>query len=294
MIKRVIEISHRSHCAAKQGQLQVIQGEQTNSIPIEDMGVLILNSPQSTYSHASLAQCVEQNVNVILCNEKHLPCGMFLPLDCNTLQSKYMALHLGVATPTKKRLWQSIIRAKLRAQARLLEEVNGKGGQLAAMAGRVRSGDPDNYEAQGARYYWKSLYGSEFRRVHRGGRGINGLLNYGYAIIRASLARAIVAVGLHPSFGIHHHNQNNAFCLVDDLIEPIRPLVDRTVYHISRTAPVSDELSPQVKVQILSLLSQRVRMDKKSNPLMIAFHHYATSLRGVYAKEQTRLQIPQV
>ena len=271
----------------------VQSGTQKTAIPIEDIGMLILNSPQSTYSHASLTQCVEHNVALIVCDNKHLPCGMFLPFNAHSLQSKYMALQIQVPTPTKKRIWQSIVRAKIRAQSQVLQQCGASAARLATMAGKVRSGDPDNYEAQAARYYWPALFGPDFRRT-RYGTGVNPLLNYGYAIVRAAVARAIAGAGLHPSFGIHHHNQNNAFCLADDLIEPIRPLVDKKVYELWQQDSTVTEVSTAIKVTLLELLKQSVHLNTGATPLMSALQHYASSFRKVLAKETARLNIPRI
>jgi CRISPR-associated protein Cas1 len=178
----------------------------------------------------------------IVSNEKHLPAAMMLPLSTHSTQTERFARQAAVSLPTRKRAWQQIVQAKLRAQARLLEEVTGKDWALGLMAGKVRSGDPDNLEAQAARIYWQALFGKEgassaagtFRRDPEG-EGINLFLNYGYAVLRAIVARALCASGLHPSLGVHHHNRYDTFCLADDLMEPFRPLVDRVVARIHLT-----------------------------------------------------------
>ena len=291
MIKRVIEIESRAYCSVHHRQLCVKGDKKERSVPLEDVGVLILNSPQSSYSHAVLSECASRNVALVLCNDKHLPCGLFVPFDGNSTQSRIMALQLLVTEPTKKRLWQSIVRAKLRAQAALLKKCGIDDNRLYFMAGKVRSGDPDNYEAQGAQLYWKRLFGTSFRRRQQG-EGINALLNYGYAVVRAALARALVATGLHPSLGIHHHNQYNAFCLVDDLIEPLRPAVDNTVFGISKNHDNKPSLNSDTKIALLETLSETTKVDNRSYPLMVAMQMYTSSLHKVFAKEQRSLAIP--
>jgi hypothetical protein len=182
----------------------------------------------------------------IVSNEKHLPAAMLLPLSTHSTQTERFARQAAVSLPTRKRAWQQIVQAKLRAQARLLEETTGADQGLHVMAGRVRSGDPDNLEAQAARVYWPALFGKEasgeaFRRDPEG-EGINVHLNYGYAVLRAIVARALCASGLHPSLGVHHHNRYDTFCLADDLMEPFRPLVDRVVAGLRHSRlPSSDE-----------------------------------------------------
>jgi CRISP-associated protein Cas1 len=183
---------------------------------------------------------------LIVSDEKHLPAAMLLPLSTHSTQTERFARQAAVSLPTRKRAWRQIVQAKLQAQARLLEEIIGKDGGLGLMAGKVRSGDPDNLEAQAARIYWQALFGKDnpdspgqvFHR-DREGEGVNPHLNYGYAVLRAIVARALCAAGLHPSLGVHHHNRYDTFCLADDLMEPFRPLVDRVVARL----PLKSEIS---------------------------------------------------
>jgi CRISPR-associated protein Cas1 len=206
---------------------------QTQTIPFADIAVLVTSHPQISFTQAVLAGLAAAGGMFIVSNEKHLPAAMLLPLSTHSTQTERFARQAAVSLPTRKRSWQQIVQAKLRAQARLLEETTGADQGLRQMAARVRSGDPDNLEAQAARTYWQALFGEgpsgePFRRDPEGG-GINVHLNYGYAVLRAIVARALCASGLHPSLGVHHHNRYDTFCLADDLMEPFRPLVDRVV-----------------------------------------------------------------
>jgi CRISPR-associated protein Cas1 len=213
---------------------------QSQTIPFADIAVLVTSHPQVSFTQAVLANLAASGGMFIVSNEKHLPAAMMLPLATHSTQTERFARQAAVSLPTRKRAWQQIVQAKLRAQARLLEEATGKDWGLGPMAGKVRSGDPDNLEAQAARIYWQALFGQgapgeAFRRDPEGG-GINLYLNYGYAVLRAIVARALCASGLHPSLGVHHHNRYDTFCLADDLMEPFRPLVDRVVAHLCRAA----------------------------------------------------------
>ena len=219
---------------------------QTQTIPFADIAVLVTSHPQICFTQAVLAGLAAAGGMLIVSNEKHLPAAMLLPLSTHSTQTERFARQAAVSLPTRKRAWQQIVQAKLRAQARLLEETTGGDAGLRLMAGKVRSGDPDNLEAQAARIYWQALFGKgalgePFRRDPEG-EGINVHLNYGYAVLRAIVARALCAAGLHPSLGVHHHNRYDTFCLADDLMEPFRPLVDRVVARLRRSSlPSSDE-----------------------------------------------------
>jgi CRISPR-associated protein Cas1 len=219
---------------------------QTQTIPFADVAVLVTSHPQISFTQAVLSGLAAAGGMFIVSNEKHLPAAMLLPLSTHSTQTERFARQAAVPLPTRKRAWQQVVQAKLRAQARLLEETTGADQGLRQMAGRVRSGDPDNLEAQAARIYWQALFGKNasgeaFRRDPEGG-GVNVHLNYGYAVLRAIVARALCASGLHPSLGVHHHNRYDTFCLADDLMEPFRPLVDRVVARLRRSAlPSPDE-----------------------------------------------------
>lgn len=292
MIKRIVEISNPARLSLKNQQMMVDrEGFDLAAVPIEDIGVLILDHPQITHTQGLLAACSENNVALLVCSEKHLPSAILLPLEGNSLHSKIIAQQAQVTEPTCKRLWQAIVRAKIREQAKALLLSTGDDSPLPAYAKRVKSGDTENIEGQAARIYWQKLFGQDFRRDPKT-PGINTLLNYGYAVMRAAVARAIVSTGLHPSLGLHHHNQYNSFCLADDLVEPLRPAVDLKVYELCKKLPEEPALTTENKRVLLETLSADCVMNGQRLPLMTSLHHYAASVRKVICGEHKRMEIP--
>ncbi|MCK6467739.1 MAG: type II CRISPR-associated endonuclease Cas1 [Candidatus Brocadia sinica] len=292
MIKRIVEISNPARLSLKNQQMVVDrEGFDLAAVPIEDIGVLILDHPQITHTQGLLAACSENNVALLVCSEKHLPSAILLPLEGNSLHSKIIAQQAQVTEPTCKRLWQAIVRAKIREQAKALLLSTGDDSPLPAYAKRVKSGDTENIEGQAARIYWQKLFGQDFRRDPKT-PGINILLNYGYAVMRAAVARAIVSTGLHPSLGLHHHNQYNSFCLADDLVEPLRPAVDLKVYELCKKLPEEPALTTENKRVLLETLSADCVMNGQRLPLMTSLHHYAASVRKVICGEHKRMEIP--
>lgn len=299
MIKRTLEISRDpAYLSVRLGQLQLRHGNQlTASFPCEDLGVVVVDQPQTTYSHAALTTLLEHDAAVVLCGRNHLPCGMLLPLGEHTLVVPRLRAQVNASLPTKKRLWSEIVRAKILAQAANLNPDGAAYGRLREFARQVRSGDPDNREAQAARAYWAAWLvdwpnadaGCDFRR-DPDLPGLNALLNYGYAIARAAVARAIVAAGLHPALGLHHRNRSNAFCLADDLMEPLRPLVDARVRELAAEGEL--ELTQPVKGQLLDLLTVEMRTGDFAGPLLVALHRYVSSLVGVLERRSRGLSIP--
>ena len=299
MIKRTLEISNEpAHLALRHDQLQLRRGDEVAaSFPCEDIGFVVIDHPQVTYSHAALSRLVERDAVVILCGPNHLPAGLLIPLSDHTQVVWRIQLQVDVAQPVKKRLWQQLVRAKIHAQRENLLPDSTAGLRLQRLESEVRSGDPDNREAQAAKVYWsawlmQSPEAVEALTFHRDpdGVGINGLLNYGYAIIRAALARAIVSAGLHPALGLHHSNRSNAFCLADDLIEPLRPFVDSTVRRLAFAG--ENELTQTVKAELLGLLTEEVRTGDFAGPLTVALHRYIGSLIKCYSGETRNLEIP--
>jgi CRISPR-associated protein Cas1 len=284
---------------------------QTHTVPFADIAVLVTSHPQISFTQAVLAGLAAAGGLLIVSNEKHLPAAMMLPLSTHSTQTERFARQAAVSLPTRKRAWQQIVQAKLRAQARLLEEVSGEDRGLGTMAGKVRSGDPDNLEAQAARIYWQGLFGEErsgepaeaFRRDPEG-EGINLYLNYGYAVLRAIVARALCASGLHPSLGVHHHNRYDTFCLADDLMEPYRPLVDRVVARLhlksensnaqgARDAsPAANQLDKDAKKAILEGLLVRYTGDGESRTLFDWASRSASSLVALIEDREEQLSFP--
>lgn len=293
MIKRTVEISREpAHLSVHLGQLVLKRnGQAVGSIPCEDLGVVVVDHPQTSYTHAALTRLADSGATVVLCGPNHLPAALVLPLADHTEVVWRVREQLSVKRPVKKRLWQQLVQAKLRAQAANLPHGTPAEKKLLALAGIVRSGDPANVEARGARVYWAHWLPDEAFRRNRDSPGVNAFLNYGYAVVRAAVARAVVAAGLLPALGLHHHNRSNAFCLADDLLEPLRPLVDRRVRLLYVAG--CDELTQNAKAQLLQLLADRVRLDDETGPLMVSLHRMVASLVRCYRGESQRLEIPE-
>jgi len=292
MIKRIVEISSAAYLHTRLGQLVVERDDNDIvQVPLEDLGVLILDNPAIRLSQAMLTACAEQDVVVVMSDSKHLPASVLLPSDGHTLQTKFLAAQASVSLPTQKRLWQEIIKRKICGQADVLANAGMNDVVLRSMVPRVRSGDPDNIEAQAARTYWPLLFGPSFRR-NVGTPGVNALLNYGYAIVRAACARAICGAGLHPSLGIHHHNQYDTFCLADDLVEPLRPIIDAEVLGIVKKDGIDLQINRANRERLLTVLTRPVNVGAQRLPLLSSLHLYAASIRAEIVGERGALAIP--
>ncbi len=314
MIKRTLEISREpAHLSVRNEQLVLKRDGQTvGSVPCEDIGILLVDHPQTTYTHGALAKLAESDAAVVICGRDHLPAAILLPMVDHSQVVWRLDAQLAVSRPLRKQLWKQIVVAKVEAQAANLSTELPAHRKLLALAREVRSGDPSNIEAQAARIYWanwlatsnvEQLETERFRR-DPDATGLNSFLNYGYAVVRAAVARAIVAAGLLPSLGIHHRNRSNAFCLADDLIEPLRPLVDDRVRELYRQG--YDELNQPAKAALLEILADRVALGRakqndgeaNTGPLMVQLHRYVASLVRCYQGEPAsaggvrRLDIP--
>ena len=264
------------------------------TIPLPEVAVLVVAHPQVVMTQAVLAGLAEQGGIVVVCDAKHMPAAMLMPLAGHFVQGERFALQAKASLPTRKRLWQSLVKAKIRAQARALTDLRGDDAGLAQLALRVRSGDPSNVEADAARRYWPALFADpRFRRDRHGG-GPNALLNYGYAALRAIVARAICAAGLHPSLGLQHHNRYDAFRLADDVMEPFRPVVDRAalIHSVSHAPQVS--LDREAKAALVGALMGRFRVAKESRTLFDIAGRTAASLVAVFAGERKTLLLPEL
>ena len=305
MIKRTLYFGNPAYLSLKLKQLVVrlpqTDGEQkdekelTRTVPIEDLGVIILDHKQITITQALLAELLNNNCAVITCDSHQLPTGLFLPLAGNTVQNERFRLQLDASLPLKKQLWQQTIEAKIRNQAAMLRYTTGEEHKnMMKWSESVKSGDTENMEARAAVYYLKTLFPDNpyFVRDHEGD-GANALLNYGYAILRAIVARALVASGLLPTFGIHHHNRYNAYCLADDIMEPYRPYVDRIVYDILDEYPEA-EMSTAIKIKLLNIPVTEVSIGGKRSPLMVAVSHTTSSLVKCFRGESRRLIYPEM
>lgn len=291
MIARIVVVGNPARLSCRLQQLVVDPDDgESATVPLEDLGILILDHPRLTTTQAMWSACAEHNVAVVICDAQHLPTATLTPLSGHTLHSRTLAMQVATKAPARKRLWQAIIRAKIREQGKVLESVMASDSGLKHLITRVRSGDPDNIEAQAARIYWAKLFGPEFRR-RSGSGGRNGALNYGYAILRAAVARAVVGAGLHPAVGIHHHNQYDALCLADDLMEPLRPLVDLEVFLMWRGGD-GDGLDAAHKQRLLAVLGKSCTYRGRQLPVMVALHEYVASIKQAMAGGEYPVEIP--
>jgi CRISPR-associated protein Cas1 len=283
MTNRILEITETAakiHLHLECLRLET-SGHETQRIPIEEVGLLLLANPQVQISAAALQALARAGAAVLLCDEKCLPVAELLPLQNHSLQSERLRMQIAVKEPTKKRLWQQVVQAKLRSQGALLQRLRGNDCGLVAMARHVRSGDMDNCESQGARRYWGALFGDSTFVRDRDAPDQNRFLNYGYAIVRAQVARAICSTGLNPSLGLHHHNRYDAFPLADDLIEPFRVFVDECVVEILRDYGSLAEMTTGIRRILIGLLHKRVSHGGESLHLSNAILKCAQRLSGI-------------
>lgn len=297
MIKRTIEISQEPlHLAVKLDQLQLWRRAPESglvaSIPCEDIGFVVVDNEGATYSHAALSRLVDFGAVVVFCNDKHLPSGLLLSLSDHTEVVWRLNEQIALRKPVRKQLWRQIVVAKIRAQAANLPDDSPARRRLLALAHEVKSGDLTNVEAQAAKLYWSAWLCPEtpFHRDPDSTEGINAMLNYGYAVVRAAVARALVSAGLHPALGLHHRHRGNAFCLADDMLEPLRPLVERAVRALNRAGQTV--LDPAGKRELLSLLTAAVRVGDQTGPLMVGLHRTMASLVRCIQGQAKRLLLP--
>lgn len=294
MIRKTIEFSTPgTRLSVKHRQLVVERPEAPKAtLPIEDLGVVIVDDARATYTQAVFVELLAAGATVLVTGRDHLPAGMMLPLDAHHAQTERHRAQVETGEPVRKRAWQAIVRAKIAQQAAVLVHFTGHHGGLAPMVRRVRSGDPDNIEAQAAQRYWPRLFGKGFRR-DRDAEGENALLNYGYAVVRAALARAIVAAGLIPSLGVHHRHRANPFCLADDLFEPYRPYVDWRVRRMADGGAAPDLSERETRAALLSLLNETILVGGRREPLLLALHTSAASLCRTLTGGDRTLSLPE-
>jgi CRISPR-associated protein Cas1 len=283
-------------------KLQFWEIEETNNeekiitIPIEDIGYVIIDHQQITLTQPLIAGLVENNVALISCDNSHLPTGMLLALHSNTLQSERYKNQLNASEPLKKQLWSQIIQKKIENQAAVLKQTNPQSNylKLIKLSKTIKSGDSTNREGVASALYWKEIFPKidNFLR-DRDGAPPNNLLNYGYALVRASTARGLVAAGLLPTLGLHHHNRYNPYCLADDLMEPFRPFVDYYIYKLLETSNFEQlSLTKEIKTKLLSLLVIDIELDGETSPLTIAVQKTCQSLNKCFSKIQRKLLLP--
>lgn len=312
MIKRTLCFTNPAYLSLKDRQMvirlpeveksdmpDVLKQESVRTIPVEDIGVVVLDNRQITLTHGLLEALLENNCSIVTCDSRSMPVGLMLPLCGNTVQSERFRDQLDASVPLKKQLWQQTVKAKIDNQAAVLAACAGtETGCMRRWSADVRSGDPDNLEGRAAAYYWKSLFAgvpglSSFTR-DRQGIPPNNLLNYGYAILRAVIARSLVSSGLLPTLGIHHHNRYNAYCLADDVMEPYRPLVDSLVFDIVNeySGDTPDDITKELKMRLLSIPVTDVKIGGKRSPLMVAATQTTASLYKCFTGEARRIAYP--
>ena len=270
--------------------------EAERTIPIEDIGVVVLDNRRITITTGAMEALLDNNCAIITCDSTNMPVGLMLPLSGNTTQSERFRNQIDASLPLKKQLWQQTIRQKILNQATVLNKNTGAiVKNMQVWANDVKSGDPDNLEARAATYYWRNLFPTLPNFVRgREGDPPNNLLNYGYAILRACVARGLVGSGLLPTLGIHHHNRYNAYCLADDIMEPYRPFVDDLVINIMQDYPDYSELTPSIKAALLTIPSLDVILDGKRSPLMIAVGQTTASLAKCFNGELRKIAYPEL
>lgn len=263
-------------------------------VPVEDIGMVVLDTPRLTITQPLLNALLENNASVITCNEKHMPAGLFLPLAGNSIQTERFREQLKATAPLKKQLWQQTVQVKIENQAWLLGQKGINTEPMEYWKKNVRSGDPDNFEARAAAYYWKNLFDYEDFDFTRGRfeGGPNIYLNYGYAVLRAVIARSLVGSGLLPTMGIHHRNKYNAYCLADDIMEPYRPFVDKLAYDYLLESTCDEELTKEAKAWMLKIPVVDVVIDGKRSPLMNAAQRTSASLYNCYEGSSRKILYP--
>lgn len=292
MTGRVVEIgSDGRHLARKRGLMTVsANGIEDGRVPLDDIGVLLCNARGLSYSNDLMTELARRGVAVVLCGPDYLPVAWLWPLEGHHVQSLRMRRQLEASLPLRKRLWQAMVKGKIAQQNNVLTMLGRPDNGLMSLARRVRSGDPDNVEAQAARRYWPLLFGRGFRR-ERFGAMPNPFLNYGYTVLRAAVARAIVAAGLHPSLGVHHHNRNDAMCLADDLMEPFRPLIDYTVAQL--VAGGHEEVNTESKKALTGTLIMDMVTERGTTPLDTCIERAAQSLAHSFESGTPSLILPE-
>lgn len=301
MIKRTLCFSHPAYLSLRNGQLVVKlephddEPEKQATIPIEDIGVVVLDHRQITLTHGALSALVDNNAAVVTCNDAHMPVGLLLPLEGHTVQSERFQEQISASLPLRKQLWQQTVQHKILNQASLLSKLHGiEVGNMRQWAADVRSGDSTNLEGRAAAFYWSQMFPTlpTFTRS-RDGAYPNPMLNYGYAILRAVIARAIVGSGMLPTLGIHHHNRYNAYCLADDVMEPYRPYVDRLV--VQTMSECSDtEITTAIKRRLLTIPTLEVHISGQRSPLMVAASQTSASLARCFSGEARQLTYPEM
>lgn len=297
MERRVLDIAEgQRHLSKKRGSLEVVKDPDTSQstrllIPFDEIESVVVHSPQATYSNSALVELARRGIPLVFCDKSHMPAAWLWPVRANFEQSRRMAAQAALPEDLRNALWAKLVRAKIESQASVIRDEGFANDTLLNFADSVQPGDSKNAEAQAARLYWKLLFDDVFRR-HRHGVPPNGLLNYGYAVLCATVARHVCAAGLHPSLGLHHHNRFDAYCLADDLMEPFRPSVDRIVLSLWRAG--HQLVTPETKPVLASVLAENMSFGGQAVPLSRCVERSAQSLAQSVIECEDRLRLPSV
>jgi len=292
MIKRTLLVENKTVITTKNLQLVLRSDVRESNVPIEDIGFLVIDNPETYLSIPAMNLLIENNTAVIICSINHLPNGMFLNLNSHHIQQEIFKNQINASVPLKKQLWQQTIMEKITNQGILLEMITCDKNSFPFLASKVLSGDSSNMEGVAASQYWKSFFEIKFKR-ERFGDYPNNFLNYGYAILRAATARALSGSGLLNTLGIHHKSKYNAFALADDIMEPFRPIVDEKVYEIMQRFE-EQELNTTIKAELLQILTRTVYFKEEKSPLMVALQKTASSLQQCYTGDRKKIKYPKL
>ena len=292
MLKKSILLENKASLSTKNLQLVIKTETRESTIPIEDIGFLVIDHPEIYLSIPAMNLMIENNTSVIICNTNHLPNGMFLNLNSHHIQQEIFKNQINASVPLKKQLWQQTVIDKITNQGILLQKITSKNNNFEFLASKVLSGDSSNMEGVAASFYWKVFFEQKFKR-ERFGDYPNNFLNYGYAILRAATARALSGSGLLNTLGIHHKSKYNAFALADDIMEPFRPVVDEKVAEIMQNY-TEQELNTQIKAELLQILTRTVYFKDEKSPLMAALQKTASSLQQCYTGDRKKIKYPKL
>ena len=292
MIKRVLCFENPARLSLKLEQIVIELQDVTRTVPIEDVGVVILDHKQITITHALIDALLANNCAIVTSNDKHLPVGLMLPLDGHNLQSERFRAQIDASEPLKKQMWQQTVVAKILGQAHVLGAQHIEHTNMLKWARDVRSGDTDNMEARAAAFYWRNMFEKDAFIRDPQGLPPNNLLNYGYSIVRAMMARALVGAGLLPTLGIHHHSRYDANCLADDIMEPYRPFVDMKVLDMWEKGGVTSDISSEQKRELLGITTMDVNISGHRSPMMLAIQTTAQSVQKCYSGEARKIIYP--
>lgn len=272
----------------------IVQGtdgdrQEVGRVPLDDICAVIANAHGISYTNNLLVALAERGSPFVLCAANHNAVGMLLPIEGNHHQSKRIEAQIAAPQPTHKRLWAAVVKSKLEQQAGVLDAIGQSNAPLLHLAKNVKSGDPENLEAQGARKYWALLFGNQFRR-DQNADGLNSLLNYGYTVLRAATARAVISAGLQPSIGLHHSNDSNAMRLVDDLMEPFRPIIDLKVWQLNKMGEKG--VCSSTKRALVLALYDDMQTEAGATPVTVCLQKLATSVAQIYLGEKKKLDLP--